>query len=366
VALWRAVEGNVKGTIWRVLGSIAVASAASPAAAQAVPTLRAEVPPGCPGETAIRADLVALLGSSTPALDPGSTVDVVIAASLEGGFVLRLDGGALGERTLAGESCAALAQAAALLVAWMIDPTAPAPELPVAVASTTVAEAAPVVAALAEPIGTAVAGTVARAASEVPAARPSTAAIELAAPDHTPASVRRGPVTSVGIGATVLGDLGSLPSASPGIGGEVVVRIDRLDLRARGGWLATQSAGVTNTGAPAGAAVEIEYAGGSIAGCGRPLEDGPSLAICGAVHGGALIARGVGVTSPSRAEIGIAALGVGVALPWVPDPHVDLEIAAELLIPLSQPTFVLAPFGSVFTPAPVSGRLSLTGHIDVR
>jgi hypothetical protein len=159
-------------------------------------------------------------------------------------------------------------------------------------------------------------------------------------------------------------DVGTLPSVAPGVGGEVVVRIDALDLRVRGAWLSLQRAQLEN---PLMIAVDVEWAGGSALACARPFDRGaPEVSFCGGLQAGAFVATGRGVSSPGSAAVPSAALAFSAAIPWSPLAELDLEASLDLVVPLGAPTFVIEPFGSVFTPAPVSGRLSITGHIDVR
>lgn len=335
--------GGRRGTVWRAIpwlaGALALASsAAAPGVAAA--ESRWIAPEGCPDEAALRAEVEALLGRTLAA---GEAIVIDAEVRQEGAAQWRLElrgqDGAV-ERTLEGESCEALLAAAALLVVWQLE-EAPEPE--------------------AEP-------HLSVAPAPAPRARSSERASRLASPDAI-AQVSESTQFSVGIGAAFVLDAGTLPAIAPGVVGELVVRIDRLDLRARGGWLASQGAWLSNELAPA-AGVEVEWAGASLHACGRPLPEGadarPGLAICGGVHAGALVARGAGVSDPQRAEAPLVALSVGASMPWAPFDALDLEVGLELMVPLAAPTFELAPFGDVFTPAPVAGRLTLGAHVDVR
>lgn len=361
------------GTIWRALGTRIVLAAIVSVPFLTISGAAAQEPSGaqvrfhgpaaeCPGEASVRREIEALLGRPLASV-PAMSVDAEASQS-DGRWVLRLRAGDLGERDIAGESCAALAQAAALMIAWMIDPAAetvvPAVTLAAPDRSPPV-EQTPTPGALdldsPEPLASpAIASRIPRASR----------ARTLADPADVPAP--RAPI-SVGLGPSFVLDVGSLPSVTIGVGGEVVVRIDRLDLRVRGHWLAPQDAAVPANveGAPAGAGVVTELAGGSVHACGRPLEPGaPALAICGGIAVGAIVGRSHDVSSPASSAGVLAGLVIGAALPWSPIPELDLEVAAELAIQPVAPTFEIGGLGDVFTPAPVSGRLVITGHVDVR
>ncbi|AKF11562.1 hypothetical protein DB32_008711 [Sandaracinus amylolyticus] len=314
--------------------SAVVLAASPPARAQDV---RWIAPPGCAGDHALRTGIETLLGRPLAPADriavhaevrqEGADRWVVELRSIEDGTV---------ERTLAADGCDALLDATALVLAWRIDPEV----------------------ALEEP---------------TPAPSPRVAydpASRLGAPD-APLAMPGGTVVSLGVGAAFVLDVGTLPAIAPGVIGEVVVRIDRLDLRVRGGWLSTQGARLVNdsVGAPPGVGVDVEWAGGSLAACGRPLDgdaDRPGFAICGGVQVGALIARGVGVSDPGRAEAAMGALSLGAVMPWAPIDALDLEVGLELSVAMGAPGFEVAPFGVVWEPSPVAGRLTIGGHVDVR
>ncbi|WP_236517483.1 hypothetical protein [Sandaracinus amylolyticus] len=310
--------------------------ATAPARAQDTPRLRWIGPPGCADDRALRTAIEALLGRPLTAADP-IAVDAEVRQEGADRWVVELrsaDDGAV-ERTLAADRCEALVDATALVLAWRIDP------------EVAMAEPEPVPRVVRDP------------------------ASALAAPDAPLPIPARPTPFSVGVGAAFVLDVGTLPAIAPGVIGEVVVRIDRLDLRARGGWLATQGMRLANDSisAPPGAGVDVEWAGGAVSACGRPLDGDagrPGLAICGGVQVGALIARGVGVSDPGRAEAPVGALVVGAAMPWSPIDALDLEVGLDLLVALGVPGFELAPFGVVWEPSPVAGRLTIGGHVDVR
>lgn len=364
-------EGS--GTIWRALGTTLVALAsAAPAAglAQAGPTISFRAPAGCPDDRAVRREIEALLGRPLASIDAPLVIDAE-AIQLEGRWLLRLQAEDIGERDIHGENCAALAQAAALMVAWMIDPSvetmAPAMSQPRDEADDLRIEAD-----RADRSTAALDAAIRLGAPERPAmaGAPLSSAHRLADPDPVPVRGR----VSFGFGPSILLDVGTLPSVSAGVGGEFVLRYDQLDLRLRGSWIAPQRAVLPQNGVLRGldadAGAIAEHAGGSFHVCGRPLDSGmPALSFCGGLAMGAIFATGQGVHAP-RSEAGlISALTLGAAIPWEPSDELDLELAAELSIPFVTPTFEFG-VGSdrvdVFTPAPISGRLTITGHIDVR
>lgn len=270
-----------------------------------------------------------------------------------------------GDRELVETSCGPLADAASLIVALLLDPELlggaeaspePAASVRVALASPVPAEVAPALEPAA-PVRSSPSGGVAALAS------PTT---PIATTDPLAA---RAPATEVGvgIGAGFVVDLATLPSVTVGAMAELVLRVDSVDIRVRGTWLAEQSAGFVTSSrdaAPSSGAVRTLYGGASLAACGRPfLEIG--LAFCGGLHAGAIVARGDGISDPTQSEGVLFALSGGVALPWQPIPELDLELGAELVVPLATPVFVVAPLGDVFQPAPLSGRFTIAVHVDV-
>lgn len=370
------------GTIW-LAATATAALASSPALVRgqdaSPPSVVWSAPAECPAQSALQSEVDGLLGRPWTA-DDAIRVQAEVSQDGAGQWVLRLRAGDAAERVLPGESCEALTQAAALLVAWMIDPTSSGTEETALASEAPPETPEPLAIAhpgrqLAAPAVPAAIGVQPAAAAVDPApvalARPAASA--LGAPDDVleVAPRRGGAPFSIGLGAAFVLDVGTLPSVAPGFALEAVVRIERLDLRARGGWLAVQGASLANVmGAPSGAGVEIEYAGGSLAACARPLDGDdagrPGFAVCGGVHVGAMLARGVRVSSPGQQDAWTAALGVGAVMPWAPVEWLDLEVGLELVIPLATPTFEIAPFGAVYTQLPVAGRLSLGGHVDVR
>jgi hypothetical protein len=366
------------GTFWPTGLALAVTASASIAAAQssAGPQLQVIAPEGCPGEEAIRSDIEALLGRAWHDLDPSTRVQIEISArgaGAEAPWSLRLRTDAGAERLLHGESCPALVQAAALVVAWTIDPAADLAAADPAATGPATSHLGPSAAdapriELGQPALPAARSEGTFALGQAPAtgtgrSRRGAAALADPARNSSARSAR-----SVGIGGGFMLDFGTLPEPAPGLAAEVVIRNPAIDLRVRGGWLSTQRAALENrSGVPAGAAVEVAWAGGSLLACGRPLDgSGPSLALCGGVQGGALLARGVGISSPGAAAAPLPALTVGAVLPWAPVPEFDAEIAVEIGVPLGAPTFEIEPFGRAYTPSPLTGRIAIAGHVDVR
>ena len=353
------------GTIWLGWSTcVALATLApSPIARADAGGFRFSGPAQCPSESSVQQNAAAMVGrpvEALQALDVSAEVTELPDGRLQ--LAIRTPSG---DRELIEASCAPLAEAASLIAALLLDPelvgaqpaeSASAPSVRVALASPLAppdelaaddqppapapAAASPGVAALASPT--------ARPASQVPA----------------PAARTR---VGVGLGGGFVVDLATLPSVTVGAMAELVLRIDTVDIRVRGTWLAEQSAGLTSSApdaAPAEGAVRTLYGGGSLAACGRPFTE-VGLAFCGGLHAGAIVARGDGISDPTQSEGVLFALSGGVALPWQPIPELDLELGAELVVPLATPVFVVAPFGDVFQPAPLSGRFTIAVHVDV-
>jgi hypothetical protein len=100
-----------------------VALSAAPVARAAEPlTLEWSAPAGCPSHDAVLADVQRILGVTTP---HRARVRADVTQFGPEQWSLRLStevDGVLGERTLEANSCASLAAAAALILAWTVDP----------------------------------------------------------------------------------------------------------------------------------------------------------------------------------------------------------------------------------------------------
>jgi hypothetical protein len=117
------------------LAVLAAAGPALPAGDAGEPIALAWVaPPGCPSEREVRAEIERVLGGPPdPASQPYLRAEARVSGGRGGGFHVHLIthlGGVIGERDLHGPTCAAVANAAALIVALTFDPAALARRTP--------------------------------------------------------------------------------------------------------------------------------------------------------------------------------------------------------------------------------------------
>lgn len=332
--------------------------------AQAEPTvLVVDAPPECTTTEAIVAEIGRLVGTRGPLVVPGITAVRVRIAAVEGGHELVLESESAsgpGERRLHDPSCVALAEAAALVIAMLIDPDAallaaanPPPPAPIASSSVlSTASAAQLRAEL-----------LARLAA-------AEGAGDLGSP-FPPPPIDRG-LPPVGLGAGAALDLGLLPQPSGAFFFEAVFRIDRFDFRFGGAFL----------GPPAEArvgAVSTHIAGGTgrLAGCVRPFDDTVTrwFGICLAVYGGVLVAQeAAGISDPLEGwqPGGLFTVApLSLVLPVAPNDFMDFELLLELMIPVVSPRFEITrpapePATGVFAPEGAGFRGGFALHFDIR
>jgi hypothetical protein len=293
----------------------ALAAALAPAAGRSAEPervdLRWSAPPECPGAAAVKAEVDRLLGPE--GARPPRPIEVTASVVHDDVWRVHLETpgqGATRVRELRGASCAALADATALILALMIDPAVasrPAPPAP----SAPPPPAPPPPPTISAP----------------PPPPPAPVTAPVPAAPAPPPPVR----TSFRLAGWAGADVGSLPGISAGFGFSAAFLYgpQRFEI---GAAYRPPVAGTVALHASTGG--DVELITGSIGACRNlvtaPVEIGP----CAAFELGRLHAEGFGVTSP----------GSGSAL-WA-------------AAPLVRPRFVLQNVGSVHQPSPASGRAS--------
>ncbi|MGF1468460.1 MAG: hypothetical protein ACFCGT_20235 [Sandaracinaceae bacterium] len=318
-----------------------------------------EAPAACPGEADVRARIVRLLGGAIP---PGPALAArAEVAAREGGFAVTLRteaGGGEGERTLVAAGCQDLAEATALIVALMVDPT-----LTPAVEERDPTPGGPGAGGLLAAPGSEVSSTVTSASHEAAAARGASEAERSAGAGGAQGAAEGGPEGEAERSALTLGvagvlDVGTLPGPSPGVRLEGTLRWPRASARVRAEAFLAQS---VRPGEPEAARASVAAASATALGCGHPLVGRVELALCGAVAAGALFARSRGVSAPGSSAAFWLAAGAGAVLRWWPWPRFGLGVDADALASLVRPRFVVDGIpgdGQVFRPSPVSGRFA--------
>jgi hypothetical protein len=351
------------GAVGLAVLCLAGAAPAAAASAAAPIELRWTAPAGCPSEREVSNEIERLLGGPP---DPSSPrhlrVEAAVSLAREGGLRVHLTtdmGGSIGERDLDAPSCAALAKAVALIVAFTFDPEA------VAKRSPTRSEALPPPSPLAPtpaappPSAPSVASpTASLLAPRPPApARPPARSAPPPLPPPRPGAVSSPsvrPTFLLGAAAALSG--GALPSLGLGAGGGVGLLLGRFraDVSAAY-WPDRRSSLATRPTAGGDVGLVSVDARACYAALLAPIE----LAPCAGFEAGSMEASGFGVKSPrSGAALWIAPLAeASAAVPL--DRRFALRLDLGALAPLRRPTFVLERVGSVHRASALVGRAVL-------
>ena len=281
--------------------------AGAPATAGERLALRWTAPEGCPDAASVERAVSRLVGESAQADQPLEVVATVSAQGDEWEVVLELAG--TSRRVLRGRTCAAVADAAALIIALIIDPLA-----------------------IAQP---------------PPAAAPPP-------PPPQPARAWR-------LGARGGLDWGALAAAGPAFGllGSLTLghQLIEVDLQA---WFPQR----VLLEAPAGAGGTLTLYVASVTTWRKLLDGvlslGPSLGLdLGLLH-----AEGFGVTTPGSGSALWLAGRAGISASWAFFGPLELNLRLDLVVPFLRPRFVLTNVGDVHTPAPVGVRAMVGGAVQ--
>ncbi|MCK6592040.1 MAG: hypothetical protein L6Q76_31190 [Polyangiaceae bacterium] len=327
---------------------------------------------GCPSEKELLAEVAKLLGEKARALAEPIPVKAAVSRDANGSFTMRLEtpgeGGTLA-RELRGSTCKAVTDAAALILALMIDPDAATtdPEEPIEAKMPAGEEDREKIPAEPEPASPPQPETPPTLTSAPPSRRASTQAPPLPSSpraNETRAFPRtdRTPPIDFRVNAWAGADIGSLPGVAPGFGalGSVALGIPRLSL---GFAVWPKKAGTLDALPSAGSDVEI--LAGEFGACAALLRKPIEIAPCAAVEIGRIAAEGFGVPNARTGASVWGALKGGSTIVWRPfetQPswsRIGLTTRIELVIPLVRPRFVIEGTGPVHTPAAVAGRGAL-------
>jgi hypothetical protein len=316
----------LKGLPFSVL-AVAFATAWSAPAWAAPVELQWNAAASCPSASYVVGEVGRILGGSS---GPESTVraraDVTHEESGPWKVTLTTQGeGASGRRSFSAESCQALADATALILAMTVNPNVTPTEPPPTPAAAPVTEPAP------------------------PAPAP-------------PSSSTPNELLHFSVRASLAGDVGMLPSAS--VGPEVGLAWLPGHLRAEvsASYLGPQLA---TSAASQGAGADIElWTFSARAGYAWPVGTFALGPLAG-VDVESLSADGFGGTASSFHQSAVlAAIGGGGLLMWSPLPSLGLRLTAQAEVPLSRPSFVVvdpapAPAELVHRPSAIGGRAAL-------
>ncbi len=263
-----------------------------------------QAPASCPSRGQVSGEIARLLGGIIRVPQGG---DITARAVVEHGLTwsLAMDtelAGRPGRRSLEAASCQDLANAAALIIALMIDPDA------VAAHATT-----PQPAAAPPPV----------------TAPPATAT----APDRKPR------VVEFLVGILAAGSYGTLPSIDAGLGGGIGLqgRRWRAELRGSYGLRRDQKAWAA---APAGAYGQFNFWAVAFAACFNVGSESLAFGPCADAEVGVTSAKGFGVSQSLPADTLWSALGAGGYAAISLGHHLDLPLHLDVLAPLRRSEFV--------------------------
>jgi hypothetical protein len=278
----------------------------------------------------VSGEIARLLGGEIRILQGG---DITARAVVEHGLTwsLAMDtelAGRLGRRSLEAASCQDLANAAALIIALMIDPDAVA------------AHATPPQPVAAPPQPT----------DEAPATAP--------APDRKPRAVE----FLVGIHAA--GSDGTLPSIDVGVGGGIGLqgRRWRVELRGTYGLRRDQKAMAVS---PAGAYGQFNFVAAAFAACINLGPQAFAFGPCADAEFGVISAKGVGVSQSLPADTLWSALGAGGYAAISLGRHLGLPLHVDVLAPLRRSEFVFKNEPNRVFQAPAVG-VRVSAGIELR
>ncbi len=290
-------------------------------------------PSDCPNEDALRAAIERLLGYS---LEPDAASHVYAHAfvfrpetgPLELHLAITEPGGRPNERRIASQSCAELADAAALIIALAIDPEAGTADAPEALAP----------------------------APSTPPPIPSIEAERSQVEPPLPPERSTPPLGWFALGASLSADFATLPAPTPGLVLSAARRFDANRLELMVAYWFSQRATLPATSTVGG---EVELMAAAARYCRSFIAGPPDLAACAGLEAGLLQVEGFGIKNPvvGRGPWLAPRLDLRAAIPIVPP--LDLTGELTLLAPLVRDRYTIAYMGEVYQAPPLSGRAQL-------
>jgi hypothetical protein len=316
--------------------------------------------PGCPGDREVRAEIERVLGGPP---DPASRRYLRAEARVSrtgAGFHVHIVtdlGGVLGERDLDGPTCAAVANAAALIVALTFDPDALAHR---AEAAAPHPPPSPPPAAPPSPPAPPPAAALEPSILPLPlpdAAVPPPAPPPPGRPPEPPPSTGGSPGRPVfAVGVIGAASVGALPKVGGGIGGRAGVLAGRFRADLSASYWPEQTATLVGRTTAGG---RIALVAGDASGCWALLRAPVEVSPCLGLELGSMSATGFGVRSNGNGSaLWIAPVAeAATALPI--GKHFAARVDLGVLVPAERPPFVLRGAGTVYTAGPVVGRATL-------
>ncbi|MCB9596700.1 MAG: hypothetical protein H6719_28505 [Sandaracinaceae bacterium] len=366
-------------TVPVAIALLALLLAPRPAHAQLTVTWTA--PAGCPTSESVQAEVIRLLGGALPeelALEADG-----VTTELEGRWTLRLrtsTDGNEGVRVVEGDACAPLGDAAALILALMIDPAAVAEHAPLGPIEPPADPPAP------EPPPThVVASQLADPRPEPPAtptelvtppppepsrARRAEGAVSRvvehgreeprATAEEPPSTADESPPLQGFIGLGGAFDVGSVPDASGAITVEGGFGVPLVEARLRATFVFGREA---RRDARVGAQITTGMLDARA--CFHPFDEARFVYGCLGLGLGVTVAEGFGLSGP---EVGVGTFGAavgGLGVAWSPEPWFDLDLDATLIAPFNPLEFAVrgSPDDVFHVQEPVAGRFGLSIHV---
>lgn len=312
----------------------------------------------CPSGDEVRAEVLRLLGARPTPSKEGISVQARVSQEASS-YLVRLEvksseaGGPARIRELRGPSCKAVADAAALIMAMMIDPSAamdtqpdqnepkaspPAPSSPPASSAGLPEPAPPSMAAPGK--------------NSIDNSSKSTDFIEKKAGPRANTNTKNPSPSLHSFGWFAL-DLGSMPTLAPGLGIALGVGLgaQRIEL----GISAFPEATYRLASHP-DAGGRVDLLAGTFDTCrtlsGKILQWGS----CGAFEIGRLHAEGFGVPRPGQADLFWFALKAGGFVAWRPMGKTALTFRLDAVVPLVRARFILENLDALYAPSALCGR----------
>jgi hypothetical protein len=290
---------------------------------------------GCPDAAYVLAEVRRFVGAGAARHRAPISATATIRAVDGGGFQLILettDGESSGERTFRDESCRALADAAVVILAWMVAPEAVAP------------------------------GSVPAPLSDAP----SPPRVPSKPAPRSPFNPS-GPMPYLGLGAA--SDAGTLPA--PALGGEVRLGLSfqRLRLEVRAAYWPTRRKllAALPSGDVPGATFTLGNVG--VQACLEALPEASrsrwGLAFCLGPEIDVLNGAGFGVTAPSKGSKTWFSFSCGIEVRAAMTSRLNLFLSVAGVLPTAREHFALTGVGEIYRPGPVAGRGTFGVALDL-
>ncbi len=360
---------------WTALVVAAISGGARTAAGAPPPvTLEWDAPADCPTRDLVLRETARILGDAGGATIAGSARVARVARGRWSAELRVASASGIDARTLSAPSCAAIADATALILALAVNPTratqkepavvgapvkgegaatspsAPVPEAPSASPIELVPSPVPPGAPLVAPARSAGA-TAPTSAAPASGATPATAPLER----HDEVVASRDHRFAAGLAGGV--DVGTLPRLASRLNLTVAwlpLRRLRAELSLGAGpSQRATSAAVSNAGG------DFQLWSGSLQGCYGVFQGWASISPCAGLEIDSVSAAGFGADTPLRGAGTWAALAAGGLVSWEILPWLAVRAKMEALAPLYRYEFAIDGIGVVHRPARLAGHLLL-------